>query len=193
MVAYTTAGVALLVPPPSAHAVILYWAPGTAGLIVTLLPLPVFTYSPIIGTPKRITSYPLITALVMSSLLWTWYSTAELVTLPNKNPGTLRGSEGQGWSEVMTIYKRATDMHSVLLIEKFHGTLNCKKWLQGGENRGIIWQNLSFCNKWRHQGLSAVCCDVRKRTEVDGWSTSVSFIFLLYILVSCAIIKHGIF
>ena len=55
--ASTTAGDALLVTSTTAHAVILYRAPGTAGLILILLPLyPAFTYSPIIGTPKRNTS-----------------------------------------------------------------------------------------------------------------------------------------
>ena len=44
VLAYSTAGVALFLLSPSAHAVILYWAPGTTGLIVTLLPLPAFTY-----------------------------------------------------------------------------------------------------------------------------------------------------
>ena len=93
VVAYTTAGVALLLPSPSAQAVILYWAPGTVGLIVTLLLPPVLTYSPIIGTPKRVTSYPVISGLVMASLLWTWYTTAEVVALYTVRLGTLRGSE----------------------------------------------------------------------------------------------------
>ena len=102
--AYTTAGVALLLPlVRRAHAVILYWAPGTAGLIVTLLPLPAFTYSPIIGTPKRITSYPVIITLVVSSFLWTRYSTADFVTLPTMRLGTLRGSE-EGRPKTLIIY-----------------------------------------------------------------------------------------
>ena len=35
---------------------------------------------------------------------------------------------------------------SVLLVEKLCGTLSCKQWLHGGENRGLSCQNLSFCN-----------------------------------------------
>ena len=79
--------------PASAHAVILYWAPGTAGLIVTLLPLPVFMYSPIIDTPKRITSYPVINGLVMSSRRFTWHFTAKFVALSTTRLGMLRGSD----------------------------------------------------------------------------------------------------
>ena len=35
---------------------------------------------------------------------------------------------------------------SVPLVEKLRGTLSCKQWLHGGENRGFSCQNLSFCN-----------------------------------------------
>ena len=35
---------------------------------------------------------------------------------------------------------------SVLPVEKLRGTLSCKQWLHGGENRGFSCQNLSFCN-----------------------------------------------
>ena len=91
VVADTTAGVALLVPLPSAHAEILYWAPGTAELIVTLLPLPVFSYSPIIGTPKRITSYPAMTLVALPCAVVS-YTTCELVTLVTVTPG-----EGTVW------------------------------------------------------------------------------------------------
>ena len=73
VVAYTTAGVALLLPSLlSAHAVILYWASGIAGLIVTVPPVFTFSYCPIIDTPKRITTYPVINASVIPSFLWTW-------------------------------------------------------------------------------------------------------------------------
>ena len=94
VVAYSTAGVVLLlVELPSAHAVILYWAPGTAGLIVTFLLLFIFLYCPIIGTPKRNTSCPVIVALVMSSFLLTWHTTAESVILATMRLGTLSGSD----------------------------------------------------------------------------------------------------
>ena len=103
VVAFTTAGDALLLPSPSAHAVILYWAPGTAGLIVTLLPLPVFTYCPIIGTRKRVTLNPVMTLSVMPSFLWTWYSTVEFVTLYTISCGALRGS-AEVWTMIVFAY-----------------------------------------------------------------------------------------
>ena len=102
VVAFFTAGVALLlVPLSSAHAVILYGAPGTAGLIVTLLPLPAFTYS-IIGTPKRITSYPVIIRVVSASFLCTWNSTLVLDGMTAVSSGTLTVTEG--WTVHLYVY-----------------------------------------------------------------------------------------
>ena len=34
----------------------------------------------------------------------------------------------------------------VLPVEKLRGTLSCKQWLHGGENRGFSCQNLLLCN-----------------------------------------------
>ena len=86
VVTICTTGVALLLPLPSAHAVILYLAPGTAGLIGSLLPLPVFTYTPIIGTPKRNTSYPAMTLVALPCAVVS-YTTCELVTSVTVTPG----------------------------------------------------------------------------------------------------------
>ena len=54
--------------------------------IVTFIPLPVFTYSPIIGTPKRNTSYPAMTLVALPCAVVS-YTTCELVTSVTVTPG----------------------------------------------------------------------------------------------------------
>ena len=90
MVTSTTAGVALLLVASTAHAVILYRAAGTVGLIVTLPLFRTLSYSPIIGIPNRDTVYPTISRDMKLSVLSTWKSTAEFLALRR---GTLIESE----------------------------------------------------------------------------------------------------
>ena len=138
VVTCSPAGVALLVPLPSAHAVILYWAPGTAGLIVTLLPLPVFTYSPIIGTPKRITSYVAMILVALPCAVVS-YTTCELVTLVTVTPG---GGTVCGKGELWCTYVASVLLCGFCLCV----TDDCvhAQW-KVGMAFNFIWQVMSIC------------------------------------------------
>ena len=92
MVTYFIAGIEFPFELSSANAVILYSAPGTAALIIMLFlkNFIAFTYSPIIGTPKRNTSYPEINGCVVTapSPLFTSYITLDLVGAVTRSVGT---------------------------------------------------------------------------------------------------------